>query len=68
MENYFKNYEISSVDICGLAGDVCVATTLQDAIRLHPTLYFNTLGKFTASLDGGSLISFLPSPSIRVKT
>lgn len=59
MDAYIKEYCITAIDICGLAGDVCVANTLQDALRLYPTLSFRILKSFTASLDGGILISSL---------
>ena len=45
--------EITAVDICGLAGDVCVAKTLEDLKSLYPKLEVRVLKCFTASLDGG---------------
>lgn len=49
--------EISEIDICGLAGDVCVATTLKDAMSLYPELRFRILEPYIASLDNGKCIS-----------
>ena len=59
MKKYILHSEISCIDICGLAGDVCVANTLRDAIRLYPSLRFCVLERFTASLDGGSTLETL---------
>lgn len=59
MNAYIKEFRISSIDICGLAGDICVANTLRDALRLYPTLSFRIMERCTASLDGGILISSL---------
>ena len=54
MDNIIKGHDITDIDICGLAGDVCVANTLQDAIRLYPNVEFHILPKFTVSLGGGA--------------
>lgn len=42
--------QIKEVDICGLAGDVCVAQTLKDAQKLYPHIHYNILKEFTAYL------------------
>lgn len=57
MDNNIKDLGIEEIDICGLAGDVCVANTLKDAIRLYPAVDFHILMQFTASLDGGKLLA-----------
>ena len=59
MDRNIKDHDITEIDICGLAGDVCVANTLQDAIRLYPNVEFHILTQFTASLDGGILLASL---------
>lgn len=59
MKAYIKDYYIEEIEICGLAGDVCVANTLEDAIRLNPNIRFRILTPFTASLDGGSILASL---------
>ena len=61
LDEYIKGYNISDIDICGLAGDVCVANTLRDALKLYPSIHFNILDKFTASLDGGNILSNIAS-------
>ena len=56
MDKYIKAFCISDIDICGLAGDICVANTLRDAQHFYPDCRFRTLKEFIASLDGGQLI------------
>lgn len=56
LDLFMRIYKCSQVDICGLAGDVCVKTTLEDALRLYPDLRFNILEEYTASLDGGTYV------------
>lgn len=41
------------IEICGIAGDVCVMNTLNDLLTLCKGRKFRILSKFTASLDGG---------------
>lgn len=53
MDKNIKDFDIEEIDICGLAGDVCVANTLQDALRIYPEIRFHVLDRFIASLDGG---------------
>lgn len=53
MRGFLKDGKIAELDICGLAGDVCVKTTLEDAIRLYPGIQYRILEEYTASLDGG---------------
>lgn len=45
--------DIKEIDICGLAGDVCVADTIRDGVRLPDRPAFNVLTPYTPSLDGG---------------
>ncbi|MDE5794291.1 MAG: isochorismatase family protein [Muribaculaceae bacterium] len=59
MERLIKVFDIEEIDICGLAGDVCVANTLRDAFRLYPNIRFRILDNYTASLDGGTLLASL---------
>ena len=59
MNSLIKDFGIEELDICGLAGDVCVANTLQDALRLYPDIRFRILTPYTASLDGGKILTGL---------
>lgn len=56
MNVFLEDDQVTEIDICGLAGDVCVAKTLDDAIHLYPKIHYRILKEFTASLDGGKLI------------
>lgn len=57
MDCFLKNDQIDEIDICGLAGDVCVATTLEDALYRYPDIKYRILKDFTASLDGGAYVN-----------
>lgn len=48
---------ITHVDLCGLAGDVCVLSSLKDARRLFPYLNINVLTPYSPSIDGGHALS-----------
>lgn len=52
-----REHGIEGVDICGLAGDVCVLNTLADGIRLYGNGFFRVLKEFSPSLDNGSRLS-----------
>lgn len=41
------------VDICGLAGDICVSDTIEDRVGLYGADRFNVLVRFSPSIDGG---------------
>lgn len=45
---------IDTIDLCGLAGDVCVRSTLLDGLKLLPSCRFNVLEEFSPSIDGGT--------------
>lgn len=48
--------DATGVDICGIAGDVCVLATLQDGVELLGAERFRVLAPFTPSLDGGEAL------------
>ncbi len=49
-DSLIQEQKISEIDICGLAGDICVANTLKDAMSLYPNLKFHVLHPYIASL------------------
>lgn len=53
--------------MCGIAGDICVADTIRDGLRILGDVRLNLLVRFSPSLDGGKtldkLISDLGLPS-----
>lgn len=54
-----ESKHIEQVDICGIAGDICVAATIQDGIRCLGETKFHILNRFTASIDGGETLEEL---------
>lgn len=52
---------IGNIDICGLAGDVCVADTIRDWISYGGRAGLNVLKEFTPSIDGGKTLDLLIS-------
>lgn len=43
--------DMTTIDICGLAGDVCVAETLNDAEKKYKDINFHLLEEFTAYIS-----------------
>lgn len=52
---------IGQIDVCGLAGDVCVADTIRDGIAMKLSQKINVLIDFTPSIDGGNTLDSLIS-------
>lgn len=50
---------ISRIDLCGLAGDICVANTLSDGVRMFGNEIWNVLNSFSPSIDGGKFLTDL---------
>lgn len=51
-----RKYGIGKIDICGIAGDVCVLNTLRDASQLLQDLDLTVFKRFSPSLDGGKAL------------
>ena len=47
------DFNIDRVDVCGLAGDVCVLLTLMYGVELYGKCMFHVLTDYSLSLDGG---------------
>lgn len=56
IDELVAKHDIERIDICGLAGDVCVLQTLKDGIDLYGRKMFNALEEFSPSLDGGTAL------------
>lgn len=56
LKTILSQFEIERIDICGIAGDICVLNTLKDGISFYKNLSFNVLTDFCPSLDGGVAI------------
>lgn len=50
---------LSDVDVCGIAGDICVRATVLDALDALPGVRINLLTDAIASLDGGAAVGEL---------
>lgn len=48
---------VDGVDICGIAGDVCVLNTLMDGKAIYGAPFFRVLKDFSPSLDGGAKLA-----------
>lgn len=47
---------VTRVEICGLAGDICVLSTLKDGVKLLGPGIFTVLPAYSPSLDGGAAL------------
>lgn len=47
---------ITDIDICGLAGDICVLSSLRQGLEKLPGVRFNVLTDFSPSIDGGAAL------------
>lgn len=56
IENLVRDMRPERIDICGLAGDICVLNTLRDGRAIFGAEKFSVLGKFSPSLDGGEAL------------
>ncbi|MBD5538936.1 MAG: isochorismatase family protein [Desulfovibrio sp.] len=48
---------VTRVEICGLAGDICVLATLRDGVKLLGPGIFAVLPAYSPSLDGGTALA-----------
>ena len=60
IKSIVAEHGIDRIDVCGIAGDVCVLQTLRDGVEMFGTDMFRVLTQFAPSLDGGvSLNEFI---------
>lgn len=57
IDEIIKKYRIDKIDICGIAGDICVLDTLKDGIAIYGPQMFNILSEFSPSLDKGAILN-----------
>jgi len=57
LDTLFAANEIDGVDICGIAGNVCVLNTLKDGVARYGKNMFRVLPQFCPSLDGGGTLA-----------
>ncbi|MGL5682139.1 MAG: isochorismatase family protein [Marinifilaceae bacterium] len=53
LKEIIKTNNIDKIDVCGIAGDICVLDTLKDGIELFGRDMFNVLKEYSPSLDNG---------------
>ncbi len=56
VDKLIKEFEIDRIDICGIAGDLCVCDTLVDGVERYGKDMFNVLLPYTPSFDGGIML------------
>lgn len=59
IRSVIQEHRITDIDLCGLAGDVCVLNTFRDGIMLDLPVQFKLLREFSPSLDGGKALDKL---------
>ena len=50
IDDIIRKNNIVNIDICGLAGDICVAQTLTDGKALYPEIRWRLLEPFSPKL------------------
>ena len=64
--NELKDMTNLEIDVCGIAGDVCVLNTLKDLVNLVGPGCLQVLEKYTASLDDGfTLMNYCVTNNIK---
>lgn len=54
---YILRHGIERIDVCGIAGDICVLNTLKDLDLANLTDRLSVLERYCPSLDGGKALS-----------
>ena len=57
--------DTEQIDVCGIAGDICVLNTVKDGLRAFPSIRFNVIKNFTPSLDSGKALTEMLKSSER---
>lgn len=66
LKDIIESKDINQIDICGIAGDVCVLNTLKDRIKEYGSTKFNILIDYCPSIDDGSkLKSYIDDEDIK---
>lgn len=58
LEQIILDQNIISIDICGLAGNICVLNTLKDLVTQYGSEMCNVLTEYSPSLDDGSELNY----------
>lgn len=66
LKDIIESKDINQIDICGIAGDVCVLNSLKDGIKEYGSTKFNILIDYCPSIDDGSkLKSYIDDEDIK---
>lgn len=57
LQRLLEEEAIEQIDLCGIAGDICVLETLKDGVERYGRALFHLLPAYTPSLDGGKALS-----------
>ena len=57
LSRLIKALKIAQIDVCGLAGDICVLNTAKDLKEVIGDVRLNVLEAYSPSLDGGAALS-----------
>ena len=57
LSRLIKALKIEQMDVCGLAGDICVLNTAKDLKEVIGDVRLNVLETYSPSLDGGAALS-----------
>lgn len=57
LDSLLSRYKPDRIEICGIAGDICVLQTLKDGVNRYGSKKFVALTQFSPSLDGGAALA-----------
>lgn len=58
IDKLIEDGRVERIDICGLAGDVCVRSTAEDAAERYGCKMIKILKQYSPSLDGGEALAY----------
>ena len=66
LRSLIGKHDIGQIDVCGLAGDVCVLNTLKDLLAAYGSEKLRVLTTYSPSLDDGSTLGdFIKANGLR---
>ncbi|MCH4148076.1 MAG: isochorismatase family protein [Prevotella sp.] len=54
LDELIRQSDVTSVHVCGLAGNICVLNTLKDMMKFYGNEFLTVLPQFSPSLDDGT--------------
>ena len=57
IDDIVRLLNVGRIDLCGIAGDICVYNTLVDGMAIYGGSMFSLLKDFCPSIDGGTKLS-----------